>query len=110
MSTGAGKALETVGLVEYGRRPGPPSLEATELQRLVAAAEPLEGRFNGAGKIAFDNFKANADSISANLNSALSSILQGQGGMDTAFVTGEQEMVDTTRSTQGAADFGAATF
>jgi uncharacterized protein YukE len=79
------------------------------VKRLVAAAAPLEGRFNGAGKVAFDNFKAHAEQISANLNSSLASILHGQAGMDTSFVSGEQEMVDTTRSTQGAADFGAAT-
>jgi uncharacterized protein YukE len=80
------------------------------VKRLVAAAEPLEGRFNGAGKAAFDNFKAHADQISANLNNALASILRGQGGMDTAFMHGEQTMVEDTRSTQGSADFGAANF
>ncbi|MGW7303903.1 hypothetical protein ACWGIX_38900, partial [Streptomyces sp. NPDC054829] len=30
---------------------------------LVQAAEPLEGKFNGAGKAAFDRFKLNADEI-----------------------------------------------
>lgn len=80
------------------------------VKRLVVAAEPLEGRFNGAGKAAFDNFKAHADQVSANLNAALSAILRGQAGMDTAFVHGEQEMLDSTRSVQGAANFDAARF
>jgi uncharacterized protein YukE len=78
------------------------------VKRLVVAAAPLEGRFNGAGKAAFDNFKLHADQISANLNNALASILHGQAGMDTAFRQGEQTMVEQTRSSQGAADVGAA--
>jgi hypothetical protein len=80
------------------------------VKQLLAAAEPLEGKFNGAGKVAFDTFKANADEISAELNSALSAILTGQGGMDTSFLQGEQDMVQSTRSTQGAANFDAARF
>ena len=80
------------------------------VQRLVVAAEPLAGRFNGTAKVAFDNFKANADQISADLNSALAAILSGQRGMDTSFVSGEQDMVDTTRQVSGSADFSAARF
>lgn len=80
------------------------------VRALVAAAEPLQGKFNGSAKTAFDGFKAHTDQVSADLNSALASILGGQGGMNKSFVSGEQEMVDTTRSTQGAADFDAARF
>jgi uncharacterized protein YukE len=80
------------------------------VKKLIADAEPLEGKFNGAGKQAFDGFKSRADQISASLNSALSGILTGQGGMDTAFQRGEQDMVASTNSTQGAANFDAARF
>ena len=37
------------------------------IRQLIAAAEPLEGRFNGAGRAAFDSFKARADEITAEL-------------------------------------------
>jgi uncharacterized protein YukE len=80
------------------------------VKKLINDAEPLEGKFNGAGKAAFDGFKARADQISADLNGALASILSGQGGMDTAFQSGEQDMVSSTNSVQGAANFDAARF
>lgn len=80
------------------------------IQQLIVAAEPLEGSFNGAGRVAFDSFKANADAITAELNSALSAILGGQAGMDSAFAAGDTEMSDNARSAQGGANFDAARF
>jgi uncharacterized protein YukE len=82
----------------------------TLIQQLIAAAEPLQGNFNGAGRAAFDSFKANADAITAELNASLGAILGGQSGMDAAFVTGESEMVDNAAAGAGAADFDAARF
>lgn len=80
------------------------------IRRLIAAAEPLEGKFSGAGKAAFDRFKARADEITADLNSAVASILGGQQGMNVAFTEGDQSMADTARGSEGAANFEAATF
>ena len=40
------------------------------IRQLLAAAEPLEGKFNGSGKAAFDPFKAHADEITGELNGA----------------------------------------
>ncbi len=80
------------------------------IQQLIVAAEPLQGRFNGAGRAAFDSFKANADAITADLNGALAAILGGQSGMDTAFVQGDTEMADNAATAQGAANFDAARF
>lgn len=80
------------------------------VKKLVTAAEPLENRFNGTAKQAFDNFKLHTDEISANLNGALTSILGGQGGMDKSFRQGELEMVDTVKGTQDSANFDAANF
>ena len=37
----------------------------TLIRQLVQAAEPLEGKFNGAGKVVFDSFKARADEITS---------------------------------------------
>jgi uncharacterized protein YukE len=82
----------------------------TLIQQLIAAAEPLEGRFNGAGKVAFDRFKANSDEITVALNSSLSSILGGQAGMDNAFTSGQGETADNASSTMAAANFDAARF
>lgn len=80
------------------------------IKQLIAAAQPLEGKFNGAGKAAFDSFKARSDEITADLNSSLSAILGGVHGMDTAFIQGETEMADNSKTGLGSANFDAARF
>lgn len=80
------------------------------IRQLIAAAEPLQGSFNGAGRAAFDAFKANADATTAELNGALAAILGGQSGMNTSFVQGDTEMADNATSAQGSANFDAARF
>jgi uncharacterized protein YukE len=80
------------------------------VRQLAAAAAPLEGRFNGQGRLAFDAFKLRADEIATELNGALRGILGGARGMDAAFVSGEREMADNSRTSQGAANFDAARF
>ncbi|MFD5734660.1 hypothetical protein ACFWIY_17780 [Streptomyces sioyaensis] len=80
------------------------------VKQLVVAAQPLEGKFNGQGKAAFDHFKQNSDEIASSLNKALSAILGGQQGMDKAFVTGEHESADNARQAMGSANFDAARF
>ncbi|MYV57708.1 MULTISPECIES: hypothetical protein [unclassified Streptomyces] len=80
------------------------------IRQLVQAAEPLEGKFNGAGKVAFDSFKSRSDEITAALNGALAAILGGQSGMETAFGSGDQEQGDNAQSQMSAANFDAARF
>jgi hypothetical protein len=80
------------------------------IKALVAAAQPLEKSFSGPGKAAFDEFKSHTDQITSNLNTALASIIGGQKGMNTAFTQGQQDFVDNTKKTMGAADFSAASF
>ncbi|WP_328552854.1 MULTISPECIES: hypothetical protein [unclassified Streptomyces] len=82
----------------------------TLIQALVQAAEPLEGKFNGAGKAAFDSFKAHTDEITAALNGSLGAILGGQGGMDTAFGSGDVEQEDNAQQNMGQSNFDAARF
>ncbi|MFF3686210.1 hypothetical protein [Streptomyces sp. NPDC002187] len=82
----------------------------TLIRLLIAAAEPLEGKFNGAGKVAFDSFKNRSDEITAALNGSLQSILGGQSGMDGAFGTGDQETEDNANQQMAAANFDAARF
>ncbi|MET7442066.1 hypothetical protein ACWERY_24835 [Streptomyces sp. NPDC004082] len=82
----------------------------TLIKWLVQAAEPLEGKFNGAGKAAFDSFKSRADEITDALNGSLGAILGGQGGMDTAFGTGDTEQQDNAHQNMGQANFDAARF
>ncbi len=77
---------------------------------LVASVEPLEGKFNGAGRAAFDGFKARTDQVAADLNGSLAAILQGQGGMDLAFATGDIESSDNAAQAQGQANFDGARF
>ncbi|MBR8641675.1 hypothetical protein KEF29_25970 [Streptomyces tuirus] len=80
------------------------------VRQLVAAAQPLEGKFNGSGRVMFDQFKARADRIASDLNSSLSAILGGQSGMDSAFSSGDQEQGDNARQQMSAANFDAARF
>jgi uncharacterized protein YukE len=82
----------------------------TLVKQLIAAAEPLAGKFNGAGKAAFDNFKAHADQITADLNAGLGSVNTGQIGMEKAFSTGDQTMADDAQSRMSSANFDAAKF
>lgn len=80
------------------------------IRMLVDAAQPLEGKFNGQGKAAFDAFKANSDEITASLNSALAGILGGQSGMERSFGSGDQESADNARQAMSSANFDAARF
>ncbi|MFD9223144.1 MULTISPECIES: hypothetical protein [unclassified Streptomyces] len=82
----------------------------TLIRQLIAAAEPLEGKFNGAGKVAFDTFKIHADEITADLNGSLHDILGGQSGMNTAFGTGDQEQESNAHQSMAGANFDAARF
>lgn len=82
----------------------------TLVRELSAAAEPLEGKFNGAGRAAFDQFKAQTDQISVELSTALGGVLTGISGMDRAFGEGDQMMADETRATEGSTAFDAARF
>jgi uncharacterized protein YukE len=80
------------------------------VKQLFAAAEPIQGKFNGAGRAAFDKFKGETDLSANELNSALAAVLGGIQGQNTAFVTGEQQMVDETTAAQGSANFESARF
>jgi uncharacterized protein YukE len=80
------------------------------VKQLFAAAEPIQGKFNGAGRAAFDRFKGETDQIANELNSALAAVLGGIQGQNTAFIAGEQQMVDETTAAQGGANFDSARF
>jgi uncharacterized protein YukE len=80
------------------------------VRELLVAAEPLQGRFNGAGRAAFDQFKAHTDEIADELDAALTSVLGGIDGQNVAFVQGEQQMVEETRAGHAGAGFESARF
>jgi hypothetical protein len=80
------------------------------VRSLVVAAESIEKDFNGAGRAAFDNFKAHTDEITDQLNGSLAAILGGQSGMDQAFQTGDTEAADNASQAMGAANFDGARF
>lgn len=80
------------------------------VKQLAQAGEPLEGKFNGAGRAAFDQFKAQSDQISVELNAALNAVLGGIAGMDVAFKEGDNDMFEQTRSTESSVSFDAARF
>ncbi len=80
------------------------------IQQLIASVAPIEGTFQGSGRARFDAFKANADSITAELNSALSGIIGGQAGMNVAFSEGDREISDNAATADAAADYDSARF
>jgi len=80
------------------------------VQKLAAAAEPLENRFNGAGRAAFDQFKVDVDDISVELNTALSSVLGGIAGQNRSFIEGEMAIVEETIAAKVGSAFEAARF
>lgn len=80
------------------------------VRSLVDAVAPLEGKFNGQGRVRFDEFKHRTDVVASELNASLGIILQGQSEMDTAFQTGDQESADNATQQQGSAAFDAARF
>lgn len=82
-----------------------------QVQRFVAAAaEALEGKFNGTARTAFDKFKVDADQAATELNLALAAVLAGIDGQNVAFIEGEQQMTDETNSAYAATNFDAARF
>lgn len=98
-------------LVTLARNTGGSAQELSALlKQLIAAAEPLSGRFNGAGKAAFDSFKARSDQITADLTAGLGSVNTGQIGMEKSFVTGDQTMADDAARNMSAANFDGAKF
>ncbi|WP_327407439.1 WXG100 family type VII secretion target [Sinomonas albida] len=80
------------------------------VRQLAASAEPLQGKFNGAGRAAFDAFHSHTDEIATELNQALASVLRGISGMDHSFQTGDSEMAESTRSLTSSSNFDAARF
>ena len=80
------------------------------VRELFVAAEPLQGRFNGAGRAAFDRFKADTDEIADELNAALAAVLAGIDGQNTAFVQGEQLIADGTGSAHSGSGIEFARF
>jgi uncharacterized protein YukE len=80
------------------------------VKELFAAAEPIQGKFNGAGRAAFDAFKGETDAIAAELNAALAAVLGGIDGQNVAFLQGEEQMVSETSSAQAGAGFESARF
>ena len=100
---------ETLGILAKGTEGSHQDLGAM-VRRLVVVADQMKDDFHGAGRAAFDSFKARTDEISADLNTSLASILQGQAGMDTAFQTGDQEASDNATQAMASANFDGARF
>jgi len=80
------------------------------VRRLGVAAEPLEGRFNGEGRVAFDQFKAHVDEIAVSLDAALAAVLGGIAGQARAFSSGDAQMGDMSRQAHSSVDFDSAKF
>lgn len=80
------------------------------VRELAEAGAPLEGKFNGAARAAFDQFKGRTDVIAVEITSALAGVLSGIAGMDKAFAEGDVEGSDEIRATQAGVSFESARF
>lgn len=80
------------------------------VRQLAAAAEPIQQDFQGAGRVAFDQFEAHTDEIANGLNAALRSVLAGVGGQDSAFAQGVAQQYEQTHGLMASANFDAARF
>lgn len=80
------------------------------VRQLVVAAQPLEGRMNGAGRRAFDAFKLRSDEIAGDLNRGLGSVHEGQVMIDSSFRDGDHTMASNATQLMASADFDAARF
>ena len=101
--------LQTLGTLT--RQTGSSNDDLGQLVRsLIQAVAPLEGKFNGSGRVKFDEFKARTDDVANELNGSLAAILRGQSEMDQSFHLGDQESADNATQQQGAASFDAARF
>lgn len=76
------------------------------VRQLAAAAEPVYGSFNGAGRAAFDRFHDHTDEIATELDRALAAVLAGVRAQHDAFAQSDAQMADSVRTAQS----GAATF
>jgi uncharacterized protein YukE len=80
------------------------------INQLVRSVEPLEGKFSGRGRAAFQQFKNNTDEIAAALGVALGRIREGQAGMQDAFFTGDEQQEGVAKQSMGTQNFDAARF
>ncbi|GAA4264463.1 hypothetical protein GCM10022256_00750 [Frondihabitans peucedani] len=100
---------DTLGVL--GKKTGSANQDlGAQVKSLLAAAEPLQGKFNGQGRAAFDRFKSQSDQVANELNASLAAVLQGIGGMNTSFGQGDQQMADEQSQAAGSVNFDAARF
>ncbi|RIX28465.1 hypothetical protein [Amnibacterium setariae] len=98
-------------LAQLGKRTSSASGDlGAQVKALLHAAEPIEYRFNGAGRAAFDRFKGESDQVAAELDQSLAAVLGGIRGMDTTFHAGDEQMADDATSAMGSVSFDAARF
>ncbi|MWA07593.1 hypothetical protein F8568_046230 [Actinomadura sp. LD22] len=98
-------------MVDLTRHTGSRGDELVSLiKMLIAAAEPLAGRFNGAGKAAFDRFKEHSDQITADLKGHLNRVNTAQAGLENAFGGGDHEMADGAARKMAGAIFDGSKF
>lgn len=102
-------SMEADALSVLGKKTATESDDLGQLVRdLMAAAEPLEGSFNGPAKAAFNRFKLRTDDIATTLNNSLVALTGSIAGQNTTFVNVAEEGADLHTSSEGAASFDAA--
>lgn len=102
-------SMESDVLSVLGKKTVTESEDLGQLVRdLYSAAEALEGTFNGAGKGAFNRFKARTDDISTMLNNSLVAITGSIAGQHKTFTTASEDSEAVHTSAEGGASFEAA--
>lgn len=102
-------SMEADVLSNLGRKTQTESDDLGQLVRnLVAAAEPLEGTFNGPARAKFNSFKERVDGVATMLNNSLVGITESISAQNMAFGVAAQDGADAHGSAEGSADFAGA--
>ena len=106
--TGTHYSMDQETLSRLGRQTEAETEELAQLVRnFIAAAEPIAHSFNGPARAAFNQFKANADAISAQLTNALIGLRESIAGQDQAFTEGMVEAAEAHKAHMSGADWSA---
>lgn len=102
-------SMEADVLSVLGKKTATESDDLGQLVRdLIAAAEPLEGQFNGPARASFNNFKLRTDEVATSLNNALVGITGSIAGQHETFVNVAEEGAALHSAAAGGAAFDAA--
>lgn len=103
--------MHATALADYGKKADTTHQDLGALiNELVAAAEPLEKKFNGEAKAAFNTFHQNTHTVSDDLKSAYGAIMGSVAEQDRAFKNFQINAGEAVASTANAQQYDLNVF